>query len=274
MSGNSRVIFSVYQEVKDLSVTSYKKQQLHLYKDKLATKQKQYAKFCGADYFVYETDEFHIDDYTSIQFMKIKQFEELAKKYDEVLYLDLDVIPFMFKNFFEEHDLSKICILQQDGKQWGLDRCFKKWPLYGHLDSLDNQNCWVKACSKNSMLLLENYKVLNDNIVNTGVIGGNKDAIGELMFGENLNHMIELLYTAQKDNVYPKEIHPFMIPNNEVFFSYLIEKNKLTINNIEEKWNHIVDDTTTLGKINWKEVIFVHVINKKFEQTFPEYNLF
>jgi hypothetical protein len=123
------------------------------------------------------------------------------------------------------------------------------------------------------MLLLENHKVSNDNIVNTGVIGGNKYAIGELLFSGNLNHMIELLYTAQKDNVYPKEIHPFMTPNNEVFFSYLIEKNKLIINNIKKEWNYIVDDVPTKSIKNWKEIIFIHVINKRFEK-FTEYNIF
>ena len=278
MSGNSKVIFSVYQEVKDLSVTSYKKQQLHLYKDRLANRQKEYAKFCGADYFVYETDEFLIDDYTSIQFMKIKQFEELAKDYDEILYLDLDVIPYIFKNFFKEHDLSKLCCLQQDGKVWGLDRYYKSWQRYKYLDDLDSQSWWVKACAKNAMLLLDNHRNFNDMIINTGVLGGNSHVIKQLKFTENLNDMIELLYRAKQDNVYQKKISDNMIPNNEVFLTYLVEKNKIPVNYIEKKWNHIIDemgDGSTDFPILWnsptsnlhmKDSYFLHLINKRFEK--------
>ena len=46
MSGNSRVIFSFYKEVNDDSVTSYKKEQLKLYKDKLI---KEYDLFAFED---------------------------------------------------------------------------------------------------------------------------------------------------------------------------------------------------------------------------------
>lgn len=277
-----RVIFSVYQEVKDNTVTSYKKQQLDLYKEKLAKRQQKYAKFCNADYFVYETDDFLVDDYTSIQFMKIKQFEELAEEYDEVLYLDLDIIPFRFVNFFEEHDLSKICCLKQDGEEWGLKRYFSKKDVkyqyqvnrrnFLHFDKLDSQNWWVKACSKNAMLLLENYSKFNNMLINTGVLGGNSKSIKELKFTENLNRMIELSYQAKEDNLYPDEISNFMKPNNEVFLSYLSETNNIDINELDEKWNYILDDMRVDFDIN--EIIFLHVINKKFNEYESFFQLF
>ena len=124
MSGNSRVIFSVYKEVNDESVTDYKKQQLKNYKDELIKRQQQYADFCNADYFVYENNNqlVEIDEYNTIQFFKINQLEKMAEEYDEILYLDLDVIPFNFVNFFESHDLSKLCCFQQDCYEWGLKR--------------------------------------------------------------------------------------------------------------------------------------------------------
>ena len=70
MSGNSRVIFSFYKEVNDDSVTSYKKEQLKLYKDKLIKRQHLYAKSCNADYFVYENSNLLLNEYDSIQFRK------------------------------------------------------------------------------------------------------------------------------------------------------------------------------------------------------------
>ena len=269
MSGNSRVIFSVYQEVKDYSVTSYKKQQLKLHKEKLAKRQYEYAKFCGADYFVYETDEFHIDDYNSIQFMKIKQFEELAKDYDEVLYIDLDVVPLKFVNFFEENDLSKLCCRQQDCYKWGLERFFlRKNDRYRHFDSLDSQNWWVKSCSKNAMLVLDNGSNFNNMLINTGVLGGNSDIIKQIKFTDNLERMISLLYEAKEDNPYPKEIGNFMNPNNEVFLSYLVEKEKIPISHIGKKWNFILDDTSSTINLKKHDVNFIHIINKHFERYF------
>lgn len=265
MSGNSRVIFSVYNEVNDNSVTDYKKEQLSKYKNSLMQRQNEYANFCKADYFVYESEEQIDNEYNSIQFFKIKQLEKLAEEYDEILYLDLDVVPFVFKNFFKEHDMSKICCLQEDGFEKGLKRNFEKWKEFKNLQNLDSMNCWVKSCSKNAMLLLDTLKSSDNMIINTGVIAGNKDVIKQLKFTENLDYMINLMKEAQYDNVYPKEMHKFMLPNNEVFFSYLIEKNKIPVNYIDDSWNYILDKTNKKIR-NWhiRDKNFLHVIHKNF----------
>lgn len=274
MSGSSRVIFSVYKEVNDNSVTDYKKEQLKLYKDKLIKRQHDYAKFCGADYFVYENNNQITDEYNSIQFFKIEQLEILSKKYNEVLYLDLDIIPFKFVNFFEQHDLSKICCYRQDGEEWGLRRyfsiTFKEWNMYENLDSLDSQNWWVKSCSKNAMLLLDNHKEFNNMLVNTAVIGGNRESISKLKFKENLNYMLDLIEQSKHDNIYPKQMHQFFIPNNEVFFSYLIEKNNVPILELNKEWNFIIDNFDP----DWENIIFLHLINKHFEKYNKKFNIF
>jgi hypothetical protein len=292
MSGNSRVIFSFYKEVNDDSVTSYKKEQLKLYKDKLIKRQHLYAKSCNADYFVYENSNLLLNEYDSIQFRKIEKLEELTNEYDEVLYLDLDIIPFDFKNFFKEHDLSKICCHEIDGKEWGINRYKINVPKMNNAynnsiweeennkqsrylyEEVDSMNMWLKASSKNAMLLLENHTSYNHNIINTGVIGGNKDSIKQLKFTENLQYMIDLIDKAKYDNIYSKKVQELIKPNNEVFFSYLIEKNNIPITNINKNWNFIVDDYTT-GLTNvWKEISFLHVINKDFEGYGNRYNLF
>lgn len=273
MSGSSRVIFSVYKEVSDSSVTDYKKQQLKEYKESLIQRQHKYAQFCNADYFVYENNNQVTDEYNSIQFFKIQQLEILANKYKEVLYLDLDVIPFKFINFFEEHDLSKLCCLQQDCEEWGLKRYFSKYKdRYLHFDVLDSQNWWVKACAKNSMLLLDDVFKFNNNIINTGVLGGSSEVIKQLQFTSKLDSMIKLLYEAKDDNVYPEEIKKLIQPNNEVFLTYLIEKNNILLNEIGINWNYILDD---LNKdFVWEEPIFIHCINKEFERYNKIFNLF
>jgi hypothetical protein len=133
---------------------------------------------------------------------------------------------------------------------------------------------WLKASSKNAMLLLENHTSYNHNIINTGVIGGNKDSIKQLKFTENLQYMIDLIDKAKYDNIYSKKVQELIKPNNEVFFSYLIEKNNIPITNINKNWNFIVDDYTSGLTNAWKEISFLHVINKDFEGYGNRYNLF
>jgi len=53
--------------------------------------------------------------YEVINFYKIHLLNELAKEYDEILYLDFDAIPLTNESFFESWDLSKgMCVLNQN----------------------------------------------------------------------------------------------------------------------------------------------------------------
>ena len=88
-----------------MSSTDYKKNQFKKYKLHLETKQLEYATKVSADYKLYIIKE---TDYDKIQFMKLNKLEELSKIYDEVLYLDFDVIPQTDVNFFEYFDMNKI----------------------------------------------------------------------------------------------------------------------------------------------------------------------
>ena len=222
----------------------------------------------------------------------------MAEEYDEILYLDLDVIPFNFVNFFESHDLSKLCCFQQDCYEWGLKRYvqesvkrrdipyFEVRPIplqerlknsgyYFHkenIDNLDSQNWWVKACAKNAMLLLDNHTDFNNMIVNTGVIGGNSSIIKKMCFIDSLGSMLSSLSNAADDNIYPTEISSLIRPNNEVFLTYLIEKTNIETNYLDESWNYIVDDFRQ--DTDNDDTVFLHVINKEFDKYDYKYNLF
>ena len=93
------------------------------YKQDLLKCKQEYAKKCDADWIFFDKigyvqsfqKKFSINTiYDAINLYKIYMFEELGKKYDNVLYLDFDVIPKTDKNFFDEVDLSK--------KIWCLDQ--------------------------------------------------------------------------------------------------------------------------------------------------------
>ena len=88
-----RIIFSQYSNNIDqttISSNQYKLEQFRKYKDKLVHVQQEYATRCNADYVLHNLN---ITDYDTIQFEKILQLERYAEKYDQILYLDMDVIP-------------------------------------------------------------------------------------------------------------------------------------------------------------------------------------
>ena len=86
----------------------------HIYwdfKDKIVEYKKRYADHCLADYKLFEDfGDFEtfseMSVYDNIQYYKLHLLKELAKEYDEVLYLDFDVIPMQPINFFAAFDLQ------------------------------------------------------------------------------------------------------------------------------------------------------------------------
>ena len=109
------------------------------------------------------------------------------------------------------------------------------------------------------MLLL--HDITGNNLVaNTGVLIYNKNA--ELNFTEQLEEIHKTFIEACEDNLYPKEISNSWKPNNEVFYSYLIEKNKIPYDNIGLQWNFILDaDNTEYSP----SAHMIHQVNKDFK---------
>jgi len=132
-----RVIYSLYVDVPakehfgdsknkhdtvdkaNITINAFKNHYDRLIETKIA-----YAEYCQADFVMFEYDDQYktfeqnfLKDYPDftgyeiINFYKIHLLYELSKKYDEILYLDFDVIPFTDESFFDVWDLSKgICV--------------------------------------------------------------------------------------------------------------------------------------------------------------------
>ena len=70
-----------------------------------------------------------------------------------------------------------------------------------------------------------------------------------------------------KDLFYDKDITDYFFPNNEVFFHYLLDKNKLDWFNLPEKWHKInygLEDSEITDE--YKECKMIHLISKKFDK--------
>jgi len=252
-----RIIFSIYGDnVNNVgeSVTDYKSNNFRAYKDQLVKCKQVYANKCKADFVLIDTS---LNNFVDIQFEKIRLLEEFARSYDEVLYLDFDVIPnYSARSIFDSVDTSKLSMHP-------LNRPLNGIYLRGALlsDWLDSQSMYVKTCSKRSMLLLEGING-NNLTYNTGVVLGNSEIIKQVNFIEQLDDMHELLEEACEDNLYPPEISRHFVPNNEVYISYLIEKNNIPHHDLSMNWNFILDDVKEYATASAE---LIHAVNKNFD---------
>ena len=118
-----RVIYSLYIDIQN-PVSHFENQgKFNNNLNWLLDKQKRYADLCQADYvhFIYD-DKFieyskqfgpEISEYNIINFYKMHLLYQLD--YDEILYLDMDVIPVTDKNFFKVWDLKKgIAVMSEE----------------------------------------------------------------------------------------------------------------------------------------------------------------
>ena len=97
---------------------------------RLLVEKQAYAKKLGYDFklFEYGPDWIlfeqnlkrkhpYLTTYNIVNFYKIYLLYELAKQYDEVLYLDFDVVPMQHVDFFEHWDLTKgIAVLNNNDR--------------------------------------------------------------------------------------------------------------------------------------------------------------
>ena len=150
-----------------------------LHYDKLLQSKKDYANNIGADFKMFENDNQYqtfernfkkdfpmFTGYEIINFYKIHLLYELAKWYDEILYLDFDAVPLTNESFFDKWDLSKgICVYNNNR----------------HVDKDINREQSIRSPSAKyfncyAMLLEGGHDPKND-VINTGIIGAKKEDI-------------------------------------------------------------------------------------------------
>ena len=254
-----RIIFSIFSDNVNLdhkSVNDYKISQFKKYKQKLIDCKQKYADFCHADFILHDVN---IVDYNKIQFEKILLYEKYAAEYDEIMYLDFDVIPtHRAPNIFESFDMNTICMypLKRDLHLIDLKTAIDR-------DWLDNQNVFNKTCAKKAMLLLDDING-NDLLYNTGVVVSNSEAAKNIQFEYRLDEMNLLLDEAKEDSLYPIEISKNFYYNNEVYMSYLVERYDIPHTDLSMAWNFIIDE---FQPDPVDSAYFIHYVNKDFHKS-------
>ena len=277
-----RVIYSLYVDVPEkehYGPSKFKydtlekaKETRNSFKDnykRLIAVKREYAKAIGVSFKMYEYDKQYqtfeknllkdfpeLTGYEVINFYKIHLLYELAKKYDEILYLDFDAVPVTKDSFFEVWDLQNhIAVYNNNTMINKNDRTIDKMIHGIRSPTAKYYNC-------QAMLIATNNNPNND-VVNTGIIGASKKQILKLDFFGGFKDTIDLMTKLRKegiDNLYPQNIIDMFRYDNETIFSYKVNVNKVAIQWLDRRWHYFFDTQFYIPK----ETKIIHTVNKDF----------
>ena len=277
------IIYSIYIENKEPNLSEkhqFTKTQLKKHYEKLVDVKKEYAKHCNAEYRVYNNDTYYQKfkkkfdgfEFDIINLYKIYLWEELGKEYDNVLYLDLDVIPNTTENFFETFDMNKICVYSPNATKENVwtKTMLKNYKKNIHsfeylITKTDKYNEYVKAMCKRAMLAIDNIFSSDYLIANTAILGGNSSAISKLRYTERLDEMSYTLKKAKEEQFFGETISKLFFANNEIFVHYLLDKDNIDWYNLPKEWHTYLMKNDKITS-DLKSVKMIHLINKRFEE--------
>jgi len=280
-----RLIYSLYIDIPaedldyqppysgdDMPKTQRTKLQFIEHYDRLKESHQQYAYDISTEYELFEYDdsykEFHqmfkkkypmITEYCIVNFYKIHLLYELSKHYDEILYLDFDVVPVTDEDFFDVWNLDKGVAILNNNDDYTLK--MQQSPIFNKQNA-SNRSPLAKYWNAKAMLFEEGHRT-NIDVFNTGIIGINKDHIDKLDYFGNFDKTIELMTTVKNDtSFYPQDTLDMFGYDNETIWSYKTKVNKVNVQWLNDEWHFFFDPITT-----WipKKSKFIHCINKRFD---------
>lgn len=276
------IIYSIYIENNEPNLCEkhlFTKAQLEKHFDRLIDVKKEYAKHCNAKFVLYENDnqyqkfrkKYEGLEFDVINLYKIYLWEKLGKQYDNVLYLDLDVIPNTTQSFFKTFDMNKICVYAPNAtiKTWTKkeQNSYKRGEVNFEkiISYKDKYSEYIKALCKKAMLATDNKLDTNYLIANTAVLGANSNAISKLKFTDRLKDMIHTLNIAKEEKLFGKAVSKLFFVNNEIFFHYLLDKDNIAWFNLPKEWHTYIMKNDKITS-DLKSVKMIHLINKRFEE--------
>jgi len=212
----------------------------------------------GPDWILFEQklkrEHPYLTTYNIVNFYKIHLLYQLAKQYDEVLYLDFDVVPMQQIDFFEHWDLTKgIAVLNNN------DRVLVPENITDSSTTIRSPT--AKFYNAQAMLFEKGLSTKND-VINTGIIGASAEHLNTLAyfkdFDKNLKLMTDL---TQESDLHPPRLLKYFGWDNETLFAVKIKENNVPILWLDDKWHYFFSSQKHVpGK-----VILCHTINKDFD---------
>ena len=233
-----------------------------------------YADAIGADFIMYEYDSNfslwsaqiknsypYLTMYNIINFYKIHLMYELAMKYDEILFLDFDVVPMKNVNFFEAWDLTKgIAVLNNNNK-------------ISKIESVTDTSQTIRSPSSKyfnaQAILFEKGLSTKNDVINTGIVGINKDHLVKLNYFANFENDLKMMSDLKESSdIFPKKVLQYFGWDNETLFSVKLNENNVPVQWLDDKWHYFLYIQGFIPK----ETILCHTINKDFDLVWRRLN--
>ena len=293
-----RIIFSIYIDIdeKDLDEqppfykdtipkTLRTKLKMKEYYPWLKQVQEKYAESNGIEYRLFKNDErwisykAHFNEkypfitaYNIVNFYKIHLLYELAKEYDEILYLDFDIVPLSNENFFEHWKISENGMaikIENEESRKNIEEIGKYTICPNSFNILvgSNRSPIAKYWNTRAMLLYSNNKTKHE-IFNTGIIGVSAKQLKKIDYFGNFDEILETMTELIDDDMWPKWMRRAFGWDNETIWSYKIVINNITYQPLSMNWHHTIYWKNTAPK----NTHLLHVINKDFEYAKEKYN--
>ena len=240
------------------------------YYDKLKQRQVDYARTLNVDYILHEYDNDYIkyvsyfkknypqiSVYDIINFYKQELMKRYAHKYDEVCYLDFDVIPNTDESIFNvvKHDEFG-CADSNREAEWG-----KKVEVKYYNTCIRNPSSKYWNCHA---MLNEIGLDPDTDVFNTGIMVAASKMIKRLDYFGEFEEVLDLMSKVKydKSSMYPHNIQRIFNYDNETVFAFKRVVNNIKIKYLGNDWHHKVQDE------KWyvfnENAKMYHVINKRF----------
>ena len=240
------------------------------YYDKLKQRHIDYARTLGVDYILHEYDNDYIkyvsyfkknypqiSVYDIINFYKQELMKRYAHKYDEVCYLDFDVIPNTDESIFDvvKHDEFG-CAETNREAEWGKNVETKYYNTCIRNPSSKYWNCHA--------MLNEIGLDPDTDVFNTGIMVAASKMIKRLDYFGEFEEVLDLMSKVKydKSSMYPHNIQRIFNYDNETVFAFKRVVNNIKIKYLGNDWHHKVQDE------KWyvfnENAKMYHVINKRF----------
>ena len=284
-----RVVYSLYIDIpkEDLDIfdknllkdgappTNYvTKLQLKTHYDDLVASKQTYALAMGVEFKMFEYDlNFmnyqkqmqskypYLTAYNIVNFYKIHLLYELSKEYDEVLYLDFDVVPMKYDNFFKHWDLSKgIAVLNNNDRRTLIENVSDTSQTIRSPSS--------KYFNAQAMLFEKGLSSEND-VINTGIIGASAKHLKDLKYFDDFDNDLKLMCDLKDGSgIFPEKVLQYFGWDNETLFAVKLKEHKVPVQWLDDKWHYFVADQGFIPE----ETILCHTICKNFDLVWRRLN--
>ena len=183
--------------------------------ERIQESQRKYANSIGADYRLFQYDNYYknfydeikvdypeISEYDIINFFKHRVLRDMADEYKYVCYMDFDVIPNTNDCIFTSHNVNKMLAVAE----------MNRLAIRGKIIKAEDYNACIrnpasKYWNTHAMLFEEGYDPEND-VFNTGIMAGSSEVIKKLDYFKDFDYVIKLMTQVKHDefSMYPSNI--------------------------------------------------------------------